>query len=155
MKQRNVTIVDRMRLARLFNETPNSFGQDSYSNWIRVVRDYLRMTQAELAERANIAQSHLANIETGKIDPQVSTLKKIFEALSCDLIISPKPRKSLEENLRSRARSVALKRLKQSAGTMALEGQAPSADVFRQLLEKQTDEILADRRERLWNKADE
>jgi hypothetical protein len=38
---------------------------------------------------------------------------------------------------------------------MALEGQGPEAELFRQLLEKKTDEILNDRRERLWNKKDD
>ncbi len=38
---------------------------------------------------------------------------------------------------------------------MALENQAPDKEVFRQLLEKRTDEILSDRRERLWLKKDE
>ncbi|MGH7796277.1 MAG: hypothetical protein ACREQ2_15505 [Candidatus Binatia bacterium] len=56
----------------------------------------------------------------------------------------------IAQMLRGRARSVALKRLKQSRGTMALEHQAPEADVFKQLLEKRTDEILTDRREKLW-----
>ena len=45
---------------------------------------------------------------------------------------------------------MALKRLKQSMGTMALEKQAPDPDLFRQLLEKRTDEVLQDKRERLW-----
>ena len=41
-------------------------------------------------------------------------------------------------------------------GTMALEHQAPEADVFKELLEKRTDEILTDRREKLWQQpADE
>jgi hypothetical protein len=35
-------------------------------------------------------------------------------------------------------------------GTMALENQAPDEEVFRQLLEKRTDEILKDERERIW-----
>ena len=37
-------------------------------------------------------------------------------------------------------------------GTMALEDQAPEAEVFRKLLEKRTDEILRDPREKLWRK---
>ena len=37
-------------------------------------------------------------------------------------------------------------------GTMALEEQAPEKEVFKQLLEKRTDEILGDPRERLWSK---
>jgi transcriptional regulator with XRE-family HTH domain len=113
------------------------------------------MSQTELAARANIPQSHLAGIESGKFDPQISTLKRIYEGLSCDLIVKPRPRKPLDEVLRDRARSIALKRLKRAMGTMALENQAPDRGVFLQLLEKRTDEILNDRRERLWNKKDE
>ena len=80
---------------------------------------------------------------------------RIFEALSCDLVIAPKPKKPLDEILRERARAIALKRLKQSMGAMALEGQAPDREVFLKLLEKRTDEILNDRREKLWTKKDE
>jgi transcriptional regulator with XRE-family HTH domain len=113
------------------------------------------MTQAELAQRAHISQPHLAQIESGKIDPQLGTLKRILEGLSCDLVIEPLPRKPLSEVLRGRARSVALKRLKQAMGTMALENQAPEKEVFKRLLEKRTDDVLNDPRERLWNKKDE
>jgi len=124
----------------------------SYGEWIRLLRKYFRMTQAELAERAKIPQSHIVKIESGKADVQMSTLEKIFKALSCDVIIQPKPQKSIDEILRGRARAIALTRLKQSMGTMALEGQAAEADTFRELLEKKTDEILSDSREKLWRK---
>ena len=130
--------------------------EPSPADWIRILRETLRMTQAELAGRAKITQPHLAGIESGKTDPQISTLKRIFDAMSCDLVLEPRPRKPIKEVLRGRARSVALKRLKQSMGTMALEHQAPEAEVFKQLLEKHTDEILTDRREKLWRQpADE
>ena len=112
------------------------------------------MTQAELAQRSHIPQSHLAQIESGKIDPQLGTLKRIFEGLSCDLVTQPLPRKPLSEVLRGRARAVALKRLKQTMGTMALENQAPEKEIFKRLLEKRTDDVLNDPRERLWNKKD-
>ena len=112
------------------------------------------MTQAELAKYAGLAQSQIAAIEGGKVNPQVRTLQKIFEALSGDLVIAPKPTKPLDEILRGRARAMALKRLKQSMGTMALEGQAPGREVFLKLLEKRTNEILKDPGEKLWNKKD-
>ena len=126
-----------------------------YSDWIRIVRGYLRMTQAELARRAGVSQSHIAAIETGKLDPRVGTLAKIFDALSCGIDLKPQPRKPLPEVLLGRARKIALKRLKPSAGTMALENQAPDEETFRHLLEKQAQEILQDPRERLWDKDDE
>lgn len=154
MMKRQLNIIDDMALSRL-EETSTRQSEPSPGDWIRLVRLTLRMTQAELAERAHMSQPHLAGIERGRIDPQVSTLKRIFEALSCDLVIEPHPIQSIKDALRGRARSLALRRLKRSMGTMAMEGQAPRPDVFRQLLEKRTDEILNDPSEKLWSKSDE
>jgi len=155
MRKQDLTILDDMALAQLKNEPKTSTSAPPPTHWIRMLRNYLRMSQAELAERAHIPQSHIAGIESGKFDPQIDTLKRIYESLYCDLIVKPNPRKPLDEVLRGRARSIALKRLKRAMGTMALENQAPDRDVFLQLLEKRTDEILNDRRERLWSKKDE
>jgi transcriptional regulator with XRE-family HTH domain len=153
MARRRLSIVDEMALSRLTPPETKKH-EPSPADWIRILRDSLRMTQAELASRAKITQPHLAGIESGKTDPQISTLKRIFDAMSCDLVLEPRARKPIKEVLRGRARTVALQRLNQSMGTMALEHQAPEADVFRHLLEKRTDEILLDRREKLWRRPD-
>jgi predicted DNA-binding mobile mystery protein A len=155
MLNKRLNIVDEMALSRLTPAVSQAIYEPSPADWIRILRTSLRMTQAELARRAKISQPHLAGIESGKTDPQISTLKRIFEAMSCDLVLQPRPKKHIKELLRGRARSIALKRLKQSMGTMALEQQAPEADVFKQLLEKRTDDILTDRREKLWQQPDE
>jgi predicted DNA-binding mobile mystery protein A len=155
MLNKRLNIVDEMALSRLTPAGSQAIYEPSPADWIRILRTSLRMTQAELARRAKISQPHLAGIESGKTDPQISTLKRIFEAMSCDLVLQPRPKKHIKELLRGRARSIALKRLKQSMGTMALEQQAPEADVFKQLLEKRTDDILTDRREKLWQQPDE
>lgn len=126
-----------------------------YGDWIRLIRTSLRMTQAELARRAGVNEANLVAIERGTTDPRISTLKKIFDALSCDLLVEPRPRQPFNEILREKARSVAITRLKQSMGTMALENQAPTANVFEALVEKRTDEILNDTREHLWHNRDE
>jgi transcriptional regulator with XRE-family HTH domain len=147
-----LNIIENASLSQLLGQ-PNrllSGPEPAHGDWIRILRSYLRMTQVELAKRAKVAQSHLAAIESGKIDPQVGTLRRIFKAMSCDLSIQPRPARPLEEILRGRARSVALKRLKQTMGSMALEKQAPDPEAFRQLLEKRTNEILADKRGKLW-----
>ncbi len=143
--------MDDMSLDRLDQQsTRPEGGPASISEWIQVLRSYLRMTQRELAKRATITQPHLAEIESGKRNPNWGTLKRIFAALSCELYIDPRPKKSMKEILRGRARQLALKRLKQSMGSMALEGQASEKEIFLKLLEKRTDEILSDRSERLW-----
>ncbi len=155
MTKKRLNIVDEMALSRLALPVARPISEPSYSGWIRIIRHALRMTQVELARRARVSQPHLAGIERGKIDSQIGTLKRIFQALSCELVIEPRPNKPISDLLRERARSLALKRLKQSMGTMALEKQAPEPDVFRQLLEQRTNEILSDHSEKLWQGTDE
>ncbi len=150
MRKHRLNIIDDMALSRLQPEATGTLTDRSHAEWIRILRVYLRMTQRELGERSKISQPHLAGIESGRIDPQISTLRRIYEGLSCDLVVEPRPRKPLTQVLRGQARGLALKRLKHTMGTMALENQAPEEEVFRQLLEKRTNEILKDDRERLW-----
>jgi len=107
------------------------------------------MTQAELAQRAKITQANLAAIESGKVDPRVSTLQRIYRGLSCHLSVEPRPQQPLEDILRGRARAIALQCLKKTMGTMALEDQRVDKEIFEKLLEKQTDQILHNPREKL------
>lgn len=149
MKKKLVTIIDDIALSGLQVQDPTETGNRSPGDWIRILRNRLRMTQAELAKRAHITQPNLAAIESGKADPQVSTLRRIYQGLGCDLNVEPRLKKPLEEMVRGRAASVALKRLKHTMGTMALEDQAPDKESFKRLLEKRTDEILRSRRKHI------
>lgn len=155
MRKNLLTIVDDIALSRLQGASSPSKTELNPGDWIRILRKYLRMTQAEVAKLAQITQPNLAAIESGKADPRVSTLRRIYQSMCCDLSVEPRPQKPLGEILRGRARAIALKRLKKAMGTMALEEQAPDKETFRRLLEKRTDEILSDRRERLWRKNDD
>ncbi|MBN2367663.1 CBS domain-containing protein [Candidatus Woesearchaeota archaeon] len=49
---------------------------------LKKLRKKLGLTQGELARRANVSQSLVAKIESGKIDPSYTNAKKIFETLS-------------------------------------------------------------------------
>ncbi|MFA6004031.1 MAG: helix-turn-helix domain-containing protein [Elusimicrobiota bacterium] len=60
---------------------------------VRTFRSALRMSQTVLARRSGVPQSHIARLETGKIDIQISTLKRLLDAMFCDLLILPRPRK--------------------------------------------------------------
>jgi DNA-binding XRE family transcriptional regulator len=50
-------------------------------NRVAVWREYRGMTSKQLAEAAGITQAYLSQIETGKRDGTVGTMKKIAEAL--------------------------------------------------------------------------
>ncbi len=49
---------------------------------IRKIRKTIGLTQKELAERSRVSQSLVARIESGTIDPRLSTMNKILNALT-------------------------------------------------------------------------
>jgi predicted transcriptional regulator len=49
---------------------------------IRRLRKDANLTQVELAKRARVSQSLIARIESGTVDPRVSTLRRILEVIN-------------------------------------------------------------------------
>jgi predicted transcriptional regulator len=48
---------------------------------IKKMRKKAGLSQSELAKMVHVSQSHLAKIETGKVDPSYSLVSRIFDAL--------------------------------------------------------------------------
>jgi len=48
---------------------------------IRRIRKELGITQDELARRAGVTQAYIAKLESGKVDPRLSTFNRILQAL--------------------------------------------------------------------------
>jgi transcriptional regulator with XRE-family HTH domain len=74
-----------------------------YKAQIRVLRQSLGMTQAQLAKLVERTPRSIRMIENGEAYPRVTTLQKIAAALNADLIISLVPKTGagefLKENL--------------------------------------------------------
>ena len=60
---------------------------------LRALRATLKMSQADLSRRSGISQPHIARLESGRLDAQLGTWTKLFDAMFCDLLILPKARK--------------------------------------------------------------
>jgi DNA-binding XRE family transcriptional regulator len=54
-------------------------------NALRLWREYRGLTSSALAEKAGVAQSYISEIETGKKDGSVRTIKKLASALDVTL----------------------------------------------------------------------
>ena len=63
---------------------------------IKVLRVFNDLSQAELAKSCKLSQSTIAQIESGKKDPSLSTLIKISAGLKIDLPTLFKPMKVYE-----------------------------------------------------------
>jgi transcriptional regulator with XRE-family HTH domain len=61
--------------------------------FVRALRSALHMTQAQLARRSGVTQAHIAQLETGAIDLRIDTVRRLFDAMFCDLMILPRARK--------------------------------------------------------------
>ncbi|MBI5243364.1 MAG: helix-turn-helix domain-containing protein [Elusimicrobia bacterium] len=96
------------RLVACGNKAPEATEEFEPHVIIRTIRISLRMTQAQLARRAGLPQSHLAKIEVGRVDVQLSTLRRILAAMYCGTVVLPKfqkpPRAALTERIREFAR---------------------------------------------------
>ncbi|PZM08082.1 helix-turn-helix domain-containing protein [Rhizobium tubonense] len=56
----------------------------------RILREAKKMSQAEVADLADISQGKVSIIEAGKANPEVTTLNAICAALDAELILVPR-----------------------------------------------------------------
>lgn len=109
---------------------------------IVMIREQLDMPQSILAKLSGISQSTISRLEKGSLDPSFPILSKIFQSLSCDLIIAPIFKKSIVDIRYEQAYKIARKRVKYLQGTMNLENQEPDERFIQELIETETEELL-------------
>jgi transcriptional regulator with XRE-family HTH domain len=120
------------------------------SSLLKDLRRRFHISQAELARRAGLHQSHIAQIESGRVDVQLGTLRKILDVLECDLKLISKPRRKFHEIIRERARAVARWKVSRLMGTMALEAQRPDERIYRKLLKAEEARLLKGPSSEIW-----
>lgn len=93
--------------------------------WIQTIREALGMTATALAQRLAMTGAGLRKIESSEAHERISlaTLRKVADALDCDLRYALVPRQPLEDKLMARARSVLSEQMSPVAHSMALEDQ--------------------------------
>lgn len=117
---------------------------------VALVRKRLRMSQQVLAKRSKLPQSMISKIESGKVEPSLTTLKKIFDALYCDVMVVPIPRKDYDEVIQEQATRIAKKRIGYLRGTMALEKQEPKSLMIKELIKEEEKQIMNSTSVKIW-----
>lgn len=123
----------------------------SVGQLIPLIRSQLGMSQRILAARAAIQQSSVVRIESGHFDPNISTLKKIVEAMECDLVITIIPRTDLKTTRESQAKLKAEQKIRYLHGTMSLEKQAPNQKLLKELHDEEVKNLLDSSGSALWD----
>lgn len=120
--------------------------------WIRAIREALGMTTTQLGKRLGIRQASVVGLEKAEASKRVTleTLERAAQALDCHLVYALVPRKSLDQQVSERARSLAKRRLRPVSHSMALEDQAVDEDDEKVHLERLVQELMGKRGSALW-----
>jgi predicted DNA-binding mobile mystery protein A len=98
--------------------------------WIRTIRESLGMSMRQMAARLRITQQAVAELEKGERVGTITlaSLRKVADALDCDVVMALVPRTSLDAVVERQAIAKARRTRKRVAHTMDLEAQAAGAD---------------------------
>lgn len=113
--------------------------------WIRAIRDAFGMTAEQLGGRLGVSQPTVQKLERSEQEGtiQLSSLRRVAEALNCELVYTFVPREPLERTYETAAREVARRELAAISHSMALEDQsvndADEDDRLRRFIEDELD----------------
>jgi predicted DNA-binding mobile mystery protein A len=98
--------------------------------WIKYMRQALGLTLSELAKLTSLSTATVAQAERREMEGQVSlsTLKKMAEAMDCELVYAFVPKKDLRTMIHDKAFEKAAKALNIADLHMKLEDQKVSGD---------------------------
>jgi predicted DNA-binding mobile mystery protein A len=146
----------RRQLDRRFTQLrPLTQEPRPHQGWIKAIREALGMSSTELAARMGVVHQAIREFENSEVKETIKleTLRRIGEALDCQVVYALVPRTSLEEAVKSQSIRKATNQLVRVSHHSRLEDQAVGvADEAVQIedLAKQ----LIDRRG-LWTVADD
>jgi predicted DNA-binding mobile mystery protein A len=122
------------------------------SGWVRAVRESLGMSAAAFARRLGMSHAGVRKLESAEASDAITlaSLRKLAEALDCELHYALVPRTSLRQHAQGRAEAVARERLRPISHSMALEDQAVQGPLNKRQLELAVKELLEGSRRELW-----
>jgi predicted DNA-binding mobile mystery protein A len=136
-------------LTKLRNARPPS---PPSNGWVKAIRESLGMSASALARKLGVTPASIIKLEKAEVDEKITlqSLRKLANALDCELQYALIPRKSLEETLEDRAMAVARDKLHPVSHSMGLEDQAVDKSSSEKQLQILAKEILDGPRRNLW-----
>lgn len=123
------------------------------SGWIRVIRQALGMSAAQLAHRLDISRQSLAALERREQNGTVTlaALSRAAEALGCDLVYALVPRSELKTMIETQAKLRAEEEILSTAHSMRLEAQGVSPKETQRLIHERAMQLISSRSGKLWS----
>lgn len=120
--------------------------------WLKEVREALGRTERQQAQRLNIASSTLHKSEQSEADERISLgqLRKLADALDCELVYALIPRMPLPQVMQEQAKKLATAEVFGVAHTMGLEDQRPTDERIQKQVTRRAEELLRGKWSDLW-----
>lgn len=121
--------------------------------WIKTIRMALGMTSSALAQRVgDVSDSAIRKLELAEAEDAITlaSLRRVAEALDCELQYALIPRLPLKQMLSEQASIVAWKQMERVSHTMALEDQKVRDSVTMAQKQLLVESLLAGSKRRLW-----
>ena len=120
--------------------------------WVRTIREALGMSTTALARRLGMTPPGARKLERAEVEGTITlnSLRKLADALNCDVRYALVPRKPLGEILHDRAEEVARAHIDPVAHTMSLEAQGVSEGHRDEQIKTWTRMLLSGSRRELW-----
>ena len=121
--------------------------------WIKTIRMALGMTSSALAQRVGeVSDSAIRKLELAEAEDAITlaSLRRVAEALDCELQYALIPRLPLKQMLSEQASIVAGKQMERVSHTMALEDQKVRDSVTMAQKQLLMESLLAGSKRRLW-----
>lgn len=122
------------------------------SGWVRAIRESLGMTATAFARRLGMSHAGVRKLESAEASDVITlaSLRKLAEALDCELQYALVPRTSLKQQIHDQAETVARERLRPIAHSMALEDQAVQDSLNKLQLDQAVKELIEGSHRELW-----
>jgi predicted DNA-binding mobile mystery protein A len=122
------------------------------SGWIKAIRESLGMPAAYLAKRLGIVQSTVHRFEISEAEDSITlgSLRRVAEALGCELQYALVPKKTIAQTLDEQAKKVARERMAAIAHSMALEAQSTSKEALETQTKEMSTSLRQGSRRELW-----
>lgn len=122
------------------------------SGWIKAIRESLGMPAAYLAKRLGIVQSSVHRLEISEAEDSITlgSLRRVAEALGCELQYALVPKKTIAQTLDEQAKRIARERMAAVAHSMALEAQSTSDDAIETQAKEMATSLSQGSRRELW-----
>lgn len=155
MPKQNRTQARRQLDKRFTQMNLLTIGPRPHQGWIRAIREALGMSSTELAARMGVVHQAIREFEKSEVKEtiKIETLRRIGEALDCQVVYALVPRTTLEGAVESQALRKATMRLARVSHHSRLEDQEVGVDDAAVQIEELAKELI-DRRG-LWSIADD